>query len=118
MIVPESAQDKMIPQSVMGQLDFGAEPNVPGEQTENGRPRMRSKLRNHPRDAWQHSSECGLEHMVEPENVALEEAAEVGLGRFDTVAAKKLSHNRGIGPPCETQTGRAIGAWNSVAQTL
>ena len=87
----------------MAQLDLGAEPDVAGEQAEQRRLRQRLQAANELPDARTGGGPALVENVVEPEDVAVEEALEVLRRRRDLVEAEELAHEAQVGASGELQ---------------
>ena len=109
VVVAKRAGSEYFPKFKVSQLDFGAEPDVASQQAERGRFGQRVQLADEFPDAGQHAAAVLSQEAVEPENVAIEEKAEIFRRRFDLVLQKKLARQPGIGAAGEFQPFSAVG---------
>src|SRR6267143_6739534 len=92
----------------MPELDLRTEPNVAGQQSDHRRLRKSAESFEHAGDAGQDFPSSLMQHMVEPKNITIEEAAKVIPARLDLIANKELANDGSIGAPGEAQLRRPI----------
>ena len=97
------------PQRVMPQLDFRAEPDVTREETEPRRSWQRGELREKFVRAGARATALFAEQMIEPESVAIEEAARVLGSVRDAVMREQFADQSGVRAPGEGEMLGAIG---------
>src|SRR5438093_7258597 len=103
MIVPKCAGPKRLPEAVMTQLDFRAEPNVPRQQAEHGRTRHLLKCGDQFDDPRTSLAIQLRQQVLQPENIRVEESLEVAAGGADSMRAEAFAHERRIRATREIQ---------------
>lgn len=103
VIIAKCAGAERIPEAVMAQLDFGAEPNVPREQAEHGRMGRILQSRDKFADAWTLMAVHLVQQMLQPEHIGIEETLKIPARRGDAVCAEAFAHEGSIGAPGEIQ---------------
>src|ERR1035437_1720851 len=118
VVVGERAGFKQIPQTEVAELDFRAESDVAGEQSEHGRLGERLQGADKFTDA---GAGCGLvarQNMIEPENILLEEAAKVFRRGGDVMNSEKLPDDAHIRASRELEFFNAIVGLAFLAERL
>ena len=101
MIIGETAELKIIPQTEMAQFDFRPEADVAGEQADDRRSLQRTQIAQHFPDAGTDFGLAAGENLVEPENVTFEEAMKIFLGGGNVVMFEKFADEADIRAPGE-----------------
>ena len=95
----------------MGKFDLRAEADVAGKQADERWIRHALQARK-PTMHSRKNPACELmEHVVEPEDVSIEEAPKVLIGRRDAVLGKEITHDGRIGSTGKMQAAGSI--WDS-----
>lgn len=114
VVVGKCARDEFLPQIEVPQLDLCAKPDISREQTERRRIRQRLQIVDQFPDAGTGLRFTLGQNVVEPEDVALEEAAEMfGIG-LDVIEPEKFAHQTDIRAAGELHFLCAV--WNAELQ--
>jgi len=109
MVIGEGAGRKLLPEIEVTQFDFGTELDIAGEEAEEWWLRQGLQLAQERPDA---RTSCGFilgEKVIEPEDVAIEEAREVLAGGRNAVPCETLAHETEIGAAREAHMLGAVG---------
>src|SRR4051794_25623799 len=92
----------------MSEFDFGAEPDIPGEQANYGRLFLGPKFVDHLQNSRQDISGSHTQHLLEEKHITFEKAFEVLWARLDLVSPEKIANDGSIGPARKSNFGRSI----------
>src|SRR5437016_8289058 len=109
VVVGECAGLENLPQLEAAQLDFSAQPDVAGQQADSRRPGQRMELMDELPNAGQNDAPGRRQQRIEPEYVAIEEAAEIFPRRLDLVLQEKLARDSGVRASGELELLGAVG---------
>ena len=108
VVVRKSAGDEFLPQIEVPQLDLRTKTDVSGEQTECWRVRQCLQVADQFPDAGTGSGFALRENVVEPEDIAFEEAPKMFGVRFDVVLPEKFAHQAHVGATGKLHFLRAV----------
>lgn len=108
VVVGEPAEMERLPQAEFAELDLCAELDVAGEQAEHGWLRQGLKVVDELSHAATFLAVELVQHVVEPEDVILEEPAEISRRFRQTVDAEKLTDKAHVRAPGELHLFRAV----------
>lgn len=101
VIIAESADAKLMPEIKMAQFDFGAEPDIAGQESHDGPRCKHRKVIKKLLNTGANSTRGVAEVLVQEEHVTSEKAFEVCRRGLDAVGIEELAHER-----CVCSTGK------------
>src|SRR5207244_885546 len=99
----------MFPEAVMAQFDLSPEPDVSGEQSQDGQLRPPPGLLHHRLHPGQDAPLVLSQQMIEPENIGLETARKIFRRRIKRVPPENLARDGTVGPAGKLDSDRRAG---------